>query len=155
MTGRPDADATAVATEGQPQATLNLAMIGNCAVSALIDSRGRIVWCCMPRFDGDPVFHALLGASSPGADDGHFSIELESLQRTEQSYDPGTAIVRTRLFDHSGQGIETPISRRASSTTAARSGPHNWCAGCVRSTATPECASSCGHAANGAAPRHR
>ncbi|HEY6355903.1 MAG TPA: glycoside hydrolase family 15 protein [Burkholderiaceae bacterium] len=81
-------------------------MIGNCAVSALIDGRGRIVWCCMPRFDGDPVFHALLGASSPGADGGHFSIELESLQRTEQSYDPGTAIVRTRLYDNSGQGIE-------------------------------------------------
>jgi GH15 family glucan-1,4-alpha-glucosidase len=103
---RPDSDATVVPAGGQSQANLNLAMIGNCAVSALIDGRGRIVWCCMPRFDGDPVFHALLGPSSPGADDGHFSIELESLQRTEQSYDPGTAIVRTRLYDHSGQGIE-------------------------------------------------
>src|SRR5215467_14137486 len=49
---------------------------------------------------------ALLGSSSASADDGHFSIELESLQRTEQCYDPGTAIVRTRLFDTSGQGIE-------------------------------------------------
>jgi GH15 family glucan-1,4-alpha-glucosidase len=103
---RPDAIATEVRADGRSEANLNLARIGNCAVSALIDSRGRIVWCCMPRFDGDPVFHALLGASSPGTDDGRFSIELESLQRTEQSYDPGTAIVRTRLYDHSGQGIE-------------------------------------------------
>src|SRR5262245_19731547 len=73
--------------------TLELAMIGNCAVSALIDQRGRIVWSCMPRFDGDPVFHALLGASTPDPDDGSVAIQLESVQRCEQSYDPGTAIV--------------------------------------------------------------
>jgi len=85
---------------------LDLAMVGNCAIGALIDARGRIVWWCVPRFDGDPVFHALLGSSSADADDGHCAIELESMQRAEQSYDPGTAIVRTRLFDASGQGIE-------------------------------------------------
>ena len=33
-------------------------MIGNCAFSALVDERARIVWCCLPRFDGDPVFMA-------------------------------------------------------------------------------------------------
>ena len=42
---RPDAIATEVSTNGRSEANLNLAMIGNCAVSALIDSRGRIVWC--------------------------------------------------------------------------------------------------------------
>ncbi|MCC7287266.1 MAG: glycoside hydrolase family 15 protein [Burkholderiaceae bacterium] len=81
-------------------------MAGNCAISALIDARGRIVWWCLPRFDGDPVFHALLGASAADADDGFFAVELESMQRAEQSYDPSTAIVRTRLYDASGQGIE-------------------------------------------------
>ncbi|HEU5296154.1 MAG TPA: glycoside hydrolase family 15 protein [Burkholderiaceae bacterium] len=104
------AKAERVTTQGaaspHPEPSLNLAMIGNCSISALIDSRGRIVWWCMPRFDGDPVFHALLGPSKADADDGHFSIELESLRHTEQAYDPGTAIVRTRLFDASGQGIE-------------------------------------------------
>ncbi|MCG3188221.1 MAG: Trehalase [Burkholderiaceae bacterium] len=85
---------------------LDLAMVGNCAISALVDSRGRIVWWCVPRFDGDPVFHALLGAPTSDADDGVFAIELESTQRVEQRYDPGTAIVRTRLYDASGQGIE-------------------------------------------------
>lgn len=49
--------------------SLDLAMAGNCAISALIDARGRIVWWCLPRFDGDPVFHALLGASAADADD--------------------------------------------------------------------------------------
>src|SRR5262245_13150707 len=86
--------------------TLDLAMIGNCSVSALIDARGRILWWCLPRFDGDPVFHALLGSPTGHDDDGQFSVEIERLQRCEQAYDPGTAILRTRLYDASGQGIE-------------------------------------------------
>jgi GH15 family glucan-1,4-alpha-glucosidase len=88
------------------QATLELAMIGNCSISALIDGRARIVWCCMPRFDGDPVFCALLDAAGGGGLDGTLAVELEGCCRTEQGYDPGTAIVRTRLFDAQGQGIE-------------------------------------------------
>jgi hypothetical protein len=36
-------------------ASLDLALIGNCAISALVDRQGGIVWCCMPRFDGDPI----------------------------------------------------------------------------------------------------
>ena len=40
---------------------LALGVVGNCAFNALIDPRGRIVWCCLPRPDGDPVFNALLG----------------------------------------------------------------------------------------------
>jgi hypothetical protein len=34
---------------------LNLALIGNCTLGALIDRRGRYVWCCYPRVDGDPL----------------------------------------------------------------------------------------------------
>ena len=41
--------------------SLDLAMIGNCSFAALVDKMARIVWCCLPRFDGDPVFHSLLG----------------------------------------------------------------------------------------------
>ena len=85
---------------------LDLALIGNCAVSALVDARGRIVWCCMPRFDSDPVFHALLGSATGDPDDGLLAVELEGMTHSEQAYDPGTAIVRTRLYDTSGQGIE-------------------------------------------------
>ena len=39
---------------------LNLAVIGNSAIAALVDGRARIVWCCFPRFDGDPIFCSLL-----------------------------------------------------------------------------------------------
>ena len=41
--------------------SLQVGMIGNCAYSALIDQQSRIVWCCLPRFDGDPVFMAQHG----------------------------------------------------------------------------------------------
>jgi len=90
----------------RPAASLDLALIGNCTVSALIERRGSIVWCCMPCFDSTPVFDALLHSRDGLPLDGALTVELEGLARTEQSYDPGTAIVRTRLWDDRGQGIE-------------------------------------------------
>ncbi len=39
---------------------LDLALIGNCCIAALIDRNARIVWWCFPRFDSDPVFSRLL-----------------------------------------------------------------------------------------------
>jgi len=80
-TGSTDANAADTRAQGHPEPDPNLAMIGNCALSALIDGRGRIVWCCMPRFDGGAVLHALLGASSEGAADGHFSTETTGSPR--------------------------------------------------------------------------
>ena len=88
------------------QASLNLGLIGNCSVSALVDDRARMVWSCMPRFDGEPVFHALLDSAGGIGNEGLMDIEVEGLQRWEQSYDHGTAILRTRLFDGQGQGVE-------------------------------------------------
>ena len=90
----------------EPQASLNLGLIGNCSISALVDDRARMVWGCMPRFDGEPVFHALLDSAGGIGHDGLMEVELEGLQRWEQAYDPGTAILRTRLFDDQGQGVE-------------------------------------------------
>ena len=87
-------------------ASLDLAVIGNCAISALIDQHARIVWCCMPRFDSAPVFHALLGQVAHATDTGSFFVELEHVARVGQAYDHGTAILRTTLFDDSGQSIE-------------------------------------------------
>ncbi len=85
-------------------ASLALGVVGNCAASALIDAQGRIVWSCWPRFDGDPVFHALLGGGEPG--DGSFAVELQGLTRSEQHYEPNTAVLRTRLWDAQGHGLE-------------------------------------------------
>ena len=77
-------------------------MIGNCAVAAMIDPRGAINWFCLPRFDGDPVFHSLLGSGTDKPDDGSFVIELDDLHKTEQTYEENTAVMRTVLHGESG-----------------------------------------------------
>lgn len=89
-------------------ATLDLWPIGNCQVSALIDRQGRFVWGCIPRVDGDPVFCALLGDVRPEATNpsGFWTIELEGVVRTRQSYWRNTAILATRHEDDEGNAIE-------------------------------------------------
>ncbi len=85
--------------------SLAMGMIGNSAFSALVDAHARIVWCCLPRFDGDPVFNALLqpdGNSQACA----FAIEIENLASSRQWYELNTAVLRTELYDRDGNGIE-------------------------------------------------
>jgi len=101
---KPDDLPTAVRGFAPPApASLSLGVVGNCAFSALIDAHGRVVWSCLPRFDGDPVFHALLGGED--ADAGSFAIELEDLAETRQRYEPNTAVLVTELWDRHGQGV--------------------------------------------------
>ena len=88
------------------EANLSLALVGNCAVNALVDAQARVVWCCLPRPDSDPVFHALLDSGQGISLDGTMAVELEGLDAFDQSYVPGTAVLRTRLFDADGNGIE-------------------------------------------------
>jgi GH15 family glucan-1,4-alpha-glucosidase len=83
--------------------TLDLALIGNCTVGALVDARAKIVWGCFPRFDGDPVFCSLLRSTD---DYGFSAVELADCERTEQHYLENTAILVTRLHDCHGGGIE-------------------------------------------------
>ncbi len=45
---------------------LDFGIIGNCQISALVDRQGKIVWCCMPRFDSPSVFAALLDSENGG-----------------------------------------------------------------------------------------
>ena len=54
-------------TEAQ-HASLELGVIGNGSVAALIDPHARIVWCCLPRFDADASFCSLLSPTSGGGD---------------------------------------------------------------------------------------
>ena len=84
-------------------ANLELGVIGNGSVAALIDNRARIVWCCLPRFDADASFCALL---SPHAGGGDWAIELEDFERAEQHYLPNTAVLVTNLFDRHGGAVE-------------------------------------------------
>lgn len=84
--------------------SLDLWPIGNCQVSALVDTAGRLVWGCVPRVDGDPMFSALLGGDEPAA--GFWAIDLEDSIETTQEYRRNTPILVTRHRDASGGEIE-------------------------------------------------
>lgn len=81
---------------------MDLGVIGNCAVSALVSREGAINWFCLPRFDGDPVFHSLMGHGAGAEGDGEFAFDLEGMTDVEQSYLPNTAILRTVLRSPKG-----------------------------------------------------
>ncbi len=87
---------------------LDLAPVGNSSFAALVDRIGRIVWCCLPRFDGDPVFCDLLNEDQEDGNDrqGVFEIEVDNLARSEQEYLTNTAVLVTRLYDSNGSAIE-------------------------------------------------
>lgn len=92
------------------KANLNLAIIGNCTFSALLDDRANIVWACLPRFDSEPVFNALLQGNrntrATAGQTGLYAIELQDYTRSEQHYIRNTAILVTRLHDRYGGSIE-------------------------------------------------
>ncbi len=86
--------------------SLDLALIGNGSIGALIDAQGAVAWCCFPRFDGDPVFCSLLAGDSPRDALGTFTIELQGSVSIEQQYLPDTPILITRFYDMKGGGVE-------------------------------------------------
>jgi GH15 family glucan-1,4-alpha-glucosidase len=87
---------------------LDLAPIGNCSISALLDREGRFVWCCAPRADSDPFFSMLLSGGEPGdkAARGLWAVEMAGPQTASQSYLRNTAVLRTELTDADGAVAE-------------------------------------------------
>ena len=86
--------------------TLNLALIGNCGHSALIDRNGRFVWSCIPRIDGDPVFCSLINGEVTEDSFGFYDIDVLDFSHSEQCYIENTAVVKTTLFDTHGASVE-------------------------------------------------
>ena len=60
----------------------HLGVIGNCQFSALIERTGEVVWCCLPRFDSEPVFSTLLDTR----EGGKFVVGPADGEPGEQSY---------------------------------------------------------------------
>ena len=87
-----------------PQSSLELWPVGNCQVTGLIDETGGLVWGCVPRVDGDPVFCALLNGDKQ--DEGVWRIELEDFASAHQEYQRNTSILKTRLEAKDGSAIE-------------------------------------------------
>ena len=84
---------------------LDLAVIGNCQVAALIDRRGRIVWMCLPKPDADPVFCALLRREGGDSVSGVFAVDLQNMTEANRQYVRNTAIVETTLTDVRGNSL--------------------------------------------------
>ncbi|MEM7529791.1 MAG: glycoside hydrolase family 15 protein [Pseudomonadota bacterium] len=99
-------------TGSAERGALDLGVIGNCMVAALVDQQASIVWYCLPRPDGDPVFHALLGAPNDEPHVGAFALEMPDLAASRQSYDTNTAILRTVLEGVSGTVEVTDFAPR-------------------------------------------
>jgi len=91
-------------------ADLNLAIIGNCTIAALVDRRARVVWCCYPRFDGDPIFSSLVNSAPDGpgngGEAGFFDVAVEDFSHAEQTYRRNSAVLETTLYDTQGQAVE-------------------------------------------------
>ncbi len=85
--------------------SLNLGMIGNCQINALLDQRARIVWSCLPQFDSNPAFCSLLDNGAAAPERGFYEIELIDFARAEQSYLLNTAILQTTLHDKHGNAV--------------------------------------------------
>jgi GH15 family glucan-1,4-alpha-glucosidase len=74
-----------------------LGLIGNCQFSALISSEGEVVWCCLPRFDSEPIFGKLLDPEG-----GSFGIGAADGSAGEQRYLPNTNVLETRFATREG-----------------------------------------------------
>ncbi len=75
------------------------ALIGNLLTAALVSRDGSIDWLCLPRFDSDACFAALLGAP----EHGRWRIgPQEDDCRVTRRYLPHTAIVETRFETSKG-----------------------------------------------------
>ncbi|MBZ5527956.1 MAG: DUF5911 domain-containing protein [Acidobacteriia bacterium] len=75
-----------------------LGLIGNCQFSALVGRSGEVVWCCLPRFDSEPVFSTLLDAQNGG----RFSIGPAEGGPGESTYVENTNILETTFKTGSG-----------------------------------------------------
>src|SRR4051812_23609402 len=71
----------------------DLGVVGNCQFSALVDTTGEVVWCCLPRFDSEPIFSTLLDHEAGG----RFLIGPSGGEPGTQRYLPNTNILETRF----------------------------------------------------------
>jgi GH15 family glucan-1,4-alpha-glucosidase len=75
------------------------ALIGDLQTSALVDRNGSIDWMCLPRFDSDALFAALLGDETHG----HWSVApRDSEYRTSRRYRPNTLVLETEFETATG-----------------------------------------------------
>ncbi|CAE8721958.1 unnamed protein product, partial [Polarella glacialis] len=70
----------------------------------LVDSKGRYVWCCMDKFDGDPVFNCLINNNSDKT--GFYDVVLEDFATSKQTYQDNSTVLVTTLSTGKGDVVE-------------------------------------------------
>src|SRR5262245_11127199 len=76
----------------------DLGLIGVGATVALIGRDGSVPWLCVPGFDAEPLFCALLDH----AKGGRFSVTPEGLLDARQRYETDTGVLTTELRTATG-----------------------------------------------------
>jgi GH15 family glucan-1,4-alpha-glucosidase len=76
----------------------DLGLVGNCQVAALVENSGAIVWCCLPRFDSEPVFAALLDHENGGT----FTLKPAGGEVGKQRYIENTNVLETTFETKDG-----------------------------------------------------
>ncbi|MEV8593278.1 glycoside hydrolase family 15 protein [Streptomyces sp. NPDC052012] len=76
----------------------DLGLIGDGTTAALVGLDGTIAWMCLPRFDSEPLFCALLDHLRGG----HFTVAPENLVEARQHYEPDTGVLHTEMRSDTG-----------------------------------------------------
>lgn len=79
------------------------ALIGDCRSAALVARDGAIDWLCLPRFDSDACFAALLGTEEHGS----WKIAPRSQGQISRRYIPNTLILQTTFKTPDGVVVLT------------------------------------------------
>ena len=75
------------------------ALIGDCETAALVGRNGSIDWLCLPRFDSEACFAALLGDEN----NGRWQISAADPKvKITRRYRPDTLILETRFETKTG-----------------------------------------------------
>src|SRR5512138_1000168 len=76
----------------------DVGLVGNGQFAAHVAADGDVVWCCLPRFDAEPLLASLLDAERGG----RFRVAPVSGARGRQSYLPNSNVLVTEFEDRDG-----------------------------------------------------
>jgi GH15 family glucan-1,4-alpha-glucosidase len=82
-----------------PSPIEDYALIGDCETAALVARDGSLDWLCLPRFDSDACFAALLGS----AENGRWQLAPVAKAKVRRRYRPRTLILETEFETDTGK----------------------------------------------------
>lgn len=98
-------------TTGAIPTIRDYAVVGDCHGAALVSRDGSVDWCCLERFDADPVFCRLLDYERGG----YLAVRPQGDFQTSREYLPNTNIQRTTFSTASGKAAVIdfmPVGRK-------------------------------------------